>query len=83
MPVENNFQHDELSRKNPGERVRVADLIDVVSPESPVWAESMAKCGKSLSHAGVSSVVFVHGSIHGSDIFGMQLLDEGGGLKRG
>ena len=27
MPVENNFQHDELSRRNPGERLRVADLV--------------------------------------------------------
>ncbi|MBX3302715.1 MAG: hypothetical protein KF693_10925 [Nitrospira sp.] len=83
MPVENNFQHDELSRKNPGERLRVADLVDVVPLESPVWVESMAKCGVSLSRAGVASVVFFHGSIHGTDVFGMQRLDEAGGLKRG
>ncbi|UVT16460.1 MAG: hypothetical protein H8K04_02530 [Nitrospira sp.] len=83
MPIENNFQHDELSRKNPGERLRVADLVDVAPPESPAWAEGMAKCGKSLSQAGVAGVVFLHGSIHGSDVFGMQRLDEAGGLKRG
>src|SRR5215831_18768799 len=83
MPIENNFQHDELSRKNPGERLRVADLLDVAPPESPAWAEGMAKCGKSLSQAGVASVVFLHGSLHGTDVFGMQRLDEAGGLKRG
>ena len=83
MPIENNFQHDELSRKNPGERLRVADLADVVPPDSPAWAEAMAKYGTSLSQAGVASVVFLHGSLHGTDIFGMQRLDEAGGLKRG
>ena len=83
MPIENNFQHDELSRKSPGERLRVADLVDVAPPESPAWSESMAKCGVSLSQAGVASVVFLHGSLHGTDIFGLQRLDEAGGLKRG
>jgi len=83
MPIENNFQHDELSRKSPGERLRVADLLDVAPPESPAWSESMAKCGVSLSQAGVASVVFLHGSLHGTDIFGLQRLDEAGGLKRG
>jgi hypothetical protein len=83
MPLENNFQYDELSRKNPGERLSVADLTDVVSPDSPTWAEAMANCGTSLSQAGVASVVFLHGSIHGTDLFGMQRLDEVGGLKRG
>ncbi len=83
MPLENNFQYDELSRKNPGERLSVADLTDVVSPDSPTWTEAMANCGTSLSQAGVASVVFLHGSIHGTDVFGMQRLDEVGGLKRG
>ncbi len=83
MPVENNFQHDELSRKNPGERLGVADLTDVVSPDSPVWAETMGRYGTALSHAGVASVIFLHGSLHGTDLFGMQRLDEAGGLKRG
>lgn len=83
MPIENNFQHDELSRKNPGERLTVADLVDIVPPASPGWIEAMATCGASLSQAGVASVVFLHGSIHGTDVFGMQRLDEVGGLKRG
>jgi hypothetical protein len=83
MPSENNFQHDELSRKSPGERLTVADLADVVPPDSPAWAETMSKCGTSLSRAGVAVIVFLHGSIHGTDVFGMQRLDEVGGLKRG
>ena len=83
MPIENNFQHDELSRKNPGERLSIADLADTVSPDSPEWGETMARCGERLAQAGVASVVFLHGSIHGTDVFGMQRLDEVGGLKRG
>ncbi|MDF0665177.1 MAG: hypothetical protein P0119_03775 [Nitrospira sp.] len=83
MPLENNFQHDELSRKNPGERLSVADLADVAPPDSPVWAETMGKYGVALSRAAVASVVFLHGSLHGTDVFGMQRLDEAGGLKRG
>ncbi len=83
MPVENNFQHDELSRKNPGERLSLTDLRDVISPDSPEWSEAMAQYGTSLSQAGVVSILFLHGSIHGTDVFGMQRLDEAGGLKRG
>lgn len=83
MPVENNFQHDELSRKSPRERLAMADFADVVPPESPAWGEAMAECGARLSQAGVAGIIFLHGSIHGTDVFGMQRLDEAGGLKRG
>ena len=83
MPVENNFQHDELSRKNPGDRLTVADLIDGAQPDSPAWGEAMAACGNRLAQGGVAAVVFLHGSLHGTDAFGMQRLDEAGGLKRG
>lgn len=83
MPVENNFQHDELSRKNPGDRLANAELAAGAPPESPAWIETMAKCGASLSEAGVAAIVFLHGSLHGTDVFGMQRLDEAGGLKRG
>lgn len=83
MPNENNFQHDELSRKSPGERLMTAELTGGALPESPAWFESMAQCGTALSQAGVRAIVFLHGSIHGSDVFGMQRLDEVGGLKRG
>ncbi|HMS85323.1 MAG TPA: hypothetical protein PKD12_16900 [Nitrospira sp.] len=83
MPIENNFQHDELSRKNPGDRLSVADLADVTLPDSPAWGDAMAMCGGNLSQSGVAAVVFLHGSLHGTDLFGMQRLDEVGGLKRG
>lgn len=83
MPIENNFQHDELSRKNPGDRLTVVDMTDAASPDSPMWVEAMGRCGTAMSHAGVASIVFLHGSLHGTDVFGMQRLDEAGGLKRG
>jgi hypothetical protein len=83
MPVENNFQHDELSRKNPDERLVVTDLADIIPPESPAWVEAVAECGVRLSQAGVASILFLHGSLHGTDVFGIQRLDEVGGLRRG
>jgi hypothetical protein len=83
MPIENNFQHDELSRKSPGERLRTAELTPGAQPESPAWLDALADCGARLSQAGVRAVIFLHGSIIGTDVFGMQRLDEVGGLKRG
>jgi hypothetical protein len=83
MPVENNFQHDELSRKNPGERVAVRELTPGPDPDSPAWQDTMASCGKQFAQAGVRTILFLHGSIIGTDVFGMQRLDEVGGLKRG
>lgn len=83
MPFENNFQHDELSRKNPGDRLSTAVLTTDPAPNSPVWTDAMVQCGSKLSQAGVRAVVFLYGPIHGTDVFGMQRLDEVGGLKRG
>jgi hypothetical protein len=83
MPVENNFQHDELSRKNPGERLAMAEFTSGAGPDSPEWTEAMARHGQTLSRAGVRMLVFLHGAIHGTDVFGAQRLDEAGGLKRG
>jgi hypothetical protein len=83
MPIENNFQHDELSRKSPGERLATTELTPGVEPGSPAWLNAMAQCGTTLSQAGVRVVVFLHGSIIGTDVFGIQRLDEVGGLKRG
>src|SRR4029450_3093144 len=83
MPVENNFPHDELSRKNPGERLAVTDLTVGAPPDSPEWVETMASHGGALSHAGVRPILFLHGALHGTDVFGAQRLDEAGGLKRG
>jgi hypothetical protein len=83
MPVENNFQHDELSRKNPGERLVISELTAGAPPDSPEWTEAMARHGQAMSQAGVRTILFVHGAIHGTDVFGAQRLDEAGGLKRG
>ena len=83
MPVENNFQHDELSRKNPVERLVMTEITPGPPPDSPEWTEAMARHGQTLSRAGVRTLVFLHGAIHGTDVFGAQRLDEAGGLKRG
>ena len=53
------------------------------APDSPEWTEAMARHGQTLSHAGVRALMFLHGAIHGTDVFGVQRLDEAGGLKRG
>ena len=57
MPIENNFQHDELSRKSPGERLLTAELAAGAAPESAAWFDAMAQCGSRLSKAGVRYTV--------------------------
>lgn len=83
MPIENNFQHDEMSRKNPGDRVSYGELRPGAAPGTPAWKEAMGRLGTQLASAGVRVVLFLHGSIRGTDVFGFQRLDEAGGLKRG
>jgi hypothetical protein len=83
MPIENSFQHDEMSRKNPGERLTVREVAPTTLPESTPAQDAMVTFGKRLSHAGVRMIVLLHGSIMGTDVFGVQRLDELGGLKRG
>ncbi len=83
MPIENNFQHDELSRKNPGDRLAMTEFAPTPAPDSPGWHEAMAKAGATFAQAGVRAILFLHGSIPGTDVFGIKRLDEVGGLKRG
>jgi hypothetical protein len=83
MPIENNFQHDELSRKNPGERITVREVTPTALLESAFGQDAMAALGKHLSNTGIRVTVLLHGSIMGTDVFGVQRLDELGGLKRG
>ena len=83
MPTENNFHHDELSRKNPGDRLSYTELRTAGSPGTPAWNEAMGTLGRRLTDAGIGLVLFLHGSIPGTDVFGLQRLDEAGGLKRG
>ena len=65
MPIENNFQHDEMSRKNPGERITVCEVAQTSLSESSSGQDAMAAFGKRLSHAGVRMIVLLHGSILG------------------
>jgi hypothetical protein len=83
MPIENSFQHDEMSRKNPGERLTVREVTPTTLAESSSGQDAMAALGKRLSQTGVRVIVLLHGSIMGTDVFGVQRLDELGGLKRG
>jgi hypothetical protein len=83
MPIENSFQHDEMSRKNPGERLTVREVTPIALSESSSGQDAMAVLGKRLSQTGVRVIVLLHGSIMGTDVFGVQRLDELGGLKRG
>lgn len=83
MPIANNFQHAAYSRSDPGDRVGYRELVIGAPPDSLAWQDAMAEMGTRLTHAGVRLVVFLHGTAFGTDVFGMQRLDEVGGLKRG
>ena len=63
--------------------MRTAELTPGALTESPAWFDAMAQYGAQLAQAGVRAIVLFHGSIVGTDVFGMQRLDEVGGLKRG
>ncbi len=83
MLVQNNFQHADYDRKDPGDRVAYRELLTGALPDSPAWLDAMAEHGKRLAGAGVRAVVFFHGTHLSSDLFGAGRLDEAGGLKRG
>jgi hypothetical protein len=83
MPIANNFQHAVYSRSDPGERVGYRELVLGAPPDSLAWQDAMATMGTQLAQAGVRLVVFLHGTAFGTDVFGIQRLDEAGGLKRG
>ena len=83
MPIGNNFQHSTYSRTDPGGRVGYREVQPAAPPASPAWQDAMAGYGVQLSQAGVRTVIFMHGTFLGTDLFGMQRLDEAGGLKRG
>ncbi|HZC80484.1 MAG TPA: hypothetical protein VE222_01990, partial [Nitrospiraceae bacterium] len=72
-----------MSRKNPGERITIREVSPTALSESSSGPDAMASLGKRFSHSGVRMIVLLHGSIMGTDIFGVQRLDELGGLKRG
>ena len=65
MPIENSFQHDEMSRKNPGERFTVREVTPTALSESSSGQDAMTALGKRLSQTGVRVIVLLHGSIMG------------------
>jgi hypothetical protein len=83
MPIGNNFQHAVYSRSDPGDRVGYRELVAGAPTDSLAWQDAMAAMGTQLALAGVRLVVFLHGTAFGTDLFGIQRLDEAGGLKRG
>jgi hypothetical protein len=83
MPIGNNFQHAAYSRSDPGDRVGYRELVIGAPTDSLAWQDAMAGLGTQLVQEGVRLVVFLHGTALGTDLFGMQRLDEVGGLKRG
>ncbi|MBI4401583.1 MAG: hypothetical protein HY581_08120 [Nitrospirae bacterium] len=83
MPTGNNFQHATYPRSDPGDRVAYREFQAGAPPDSPAWLDAMAAHGAQLAQARVRAVLFLHGTHLGTDLFGMQRLDEAGGLKRG
>ncbi len=83
MPIGNNFEHAPYSRSDPGDRVKFLEVQPSAPPDSPAWQDAMAQYGKHLSDAGVKVIVFLSGVNIGTDLFGMERLDDVGGLKRG
>ena len=83
MPIGNNFQHASYARSDPGERLSYREFQPGAPPDSLAWQDAMARLGARVSQAGVRAVLFLHGTFLSSDLFGVQRLDEAGGLKRG
>jgi len=83
MPIGNNFQHATYSRSDSGERVSYPEFEQGATPDSLAWQDAMAQLGGELVRAGVRAVIFMHGTFLGADLFGVQRLDEAGGLRRG
>lgn len=83
MPVGNNFQHASYSRTDPGPRVAFREFAPGAPADSVAWQDAMARFGTDLAGAGVRAIILVHGTYLNTDLFGVQRLDEAGGLKRG
>jgi len=83
MPIGNNFQHATYSRSDPGDRVGYREYAVGAAPDSPAWHDAMVAFGTQLANAGVRAILFLHGTFLGTDPFGVERLDEAGGLKRG
>lgn len=82
MPYQNNFQHANYSKADPGERVSYCTFTPDPTVGSPAWAQSMSDVGKHLVQSRVKGLCFINGHPF-TDLFGAARLDEAGGLKRG
>lgn len=83
MPAGNNFQHSVYARADPGERLAYREVTTGAPPDSVAWQDEMVRLGTYMAGTGVRACLFLHGTHVGTDLFGMQRLDEVGGLKRG
>ncbi|MEO8324447.1 MAG: hypothetical protein ABI618_01255 [Nitrospirota bacterium] len=82
MPHENNFQHANYSKSDPGARVGYRTFQPGAAPDSPAWGQAMAGVGEHMCQSRVKGILFLHG-LPFMDLFGAARLDEVGGLKRG
>ncbi|KPK26632.1 MAG: hypothetical protein AMK69_11745 [Nitrospira bacterium SG8_3] len=82
MPHDNNFQHANYSKSDPGSRVGYRTFQPGAALDCPAWVQAMAGVGQQLIKANVKGILFLNGHPF-TDLFGAARLDEVGGLKRG
>jgi hypothetical protein len=82
MPHDNNFQHANYSKADPGTRVGYRTFQPGAAPDSPAWVQAMGGIGEQLAKSRVKGILFLHGHPF-MDLFGAARLDEVGGLRRG
>ena len=82
MPRDNNFQHANYSKSDPGTRVGYRTFQPGATLDSPAWVQAMAEVGEQLVKSRVKGILFLNGHPF-TDLFGAARLDEVGGLKRG
>ncbi|PJA80444.1 MAG: hypothetical protein CO149_01050 [Nitrospirae bacterium CG_4_9_14_3_um_filter_51_5] len=82
MPHENNFQHANYSKSDPGTRVGYRTFQPGAALDSPAWVQAMGDVGQQLAKSRVKGMLFLNGLPY-MDLFGAARLDEVGGLKRG
>lgn len=82
MPRDNNFQHANYSKSDPGIRVGYRTFQPGAAPGSKEWVQAMAGVGEQLFKSRVKGILFLNG-LPFMDLFGVARLDKVGGLKRG
>lgn len=82
MPHDNNFQHANYSKSDPGTRVDYRTFQPGAAIDSSEWIQRMAGVGEQLMKSRVKGILFLNGHPF-MDLFGAARLDEVGGLRRG